>query len=67
MDITEEIKGIIKSCPRGTATELCANSSLHKTELSNWINGRRQLPEGKTLEILSWLISAGIVNFTTNI
>lgn len=56
-----ELKG------RGAATELCINTDLAASDISNWLAGRRALPSHKLVSAIDWLISSGQASLTFNL
>lgn len=52
---------------RGAATELCINTSLSASEVSNWLAKRRALASPKLVEAIGWLVSSGKMSITFNL
>ncbi len=52
---------VLGLAPHGTAARLCEDTSINKTELSNWRHGRRSLPDAKLIEAFDWLWKNGLV------
>jgi len=69
--VSEELENTLRSYlsvrGRGAAHELCLNTELTESDISNWLAGRRALPCHKLVAAVGWLISQGRISVTINL
>jgi hypothetical protein len=60
------LRNYLEYSGRGAAHEICLNTDVSAPELSNWLTGRRALPDHKLVSVFNWLIANGKATITFN-
>jgi len=47
--------------PRGTVAKMCEETSISKSDMSNWWAGRRDITAEKYLIMQAWLLDKGYI------
>jgi len=61
------LREYLTAAPHGAATEICENTELTKSVLSNWMNRRGALTKDKIVQAIDWLIESGKITVTTHV
>jgi hypothetical protein len=58
----EVLRGWIQFAGRGASATLARSTTLTESDISNWLAGRRQLPDWKLNDAVEWLLRSNRVS-----
>ena len=58
------LRAYLEAAPHGASADLCENTELTKSVLSNWLHGRGNIAPEKLVQAVDWLIQTGKLSFT---
>ncbi|MBD3261634.1 MAG: hypothetical protein GF334_08145 [Candidatus Altiarchaeales archaeon] len=67
MGLEELLREVIGESPRGTQTEVAANTELTQSEVANWLRGQRPIPPHKLIQAVDYFIDKGVINIDLEI
>lgn len=60
----QALRDYLSAAPHGAAAELCENTELTKSVLSNWLHGRAKIAPDKLIQAVDWLLQTGKISLT---
>lgn len=65
--LEQKIRQYLEMKGRGAQSEICLNTTITASEMSNWLAGRRPIPAPKLVEIADWLMQQDRIHVTISI